>query len=103
MMCAASNLECLQVQHLVAFIVGLVGELIIEIGGMLTSFGGTVKTYGACADVMQSLTTGIFGTNDGLIYWINDKIFYLIREMPWCELGAGLGALLQGLQTPACP
>jgi hypothetical protein len=53
---------------------------------------------------MAALTTGIFGTNGGLIYWINEKVFYVVENMPWCDLGGGLGVVVKGLMNPpACP
>ena len=97
-------IELLQVQYLVSFIVGLVGELIIEISDAFAAFGLTVSTAAADANTMAALTTGIFGTNSGLIYWINEKVFYVIENLPWCDLGQGLGQVVEGLlNPPACP
>jgi hypothetical protein len=94
--------ECLPVQYLVAFVVGLIGDLITLIAPAVGEFGSHLLCASEDVDTMLALTTGIFGTNSGLIYWINNKVFYLIENMPWCELGAGLGGLLEGLKTPAC-
>ncbi len=95
-------IEILQVQYLVSFIVGLVGELIQELAGAFADFGATVSTYANDAGTMAALTTGIFGNDGGLIYWINEKVFYVIENMPWCDLGAGLGAIVYGLLNPSC-
>jgi hypothetical protein len=97
-------IELLQVQYLVSFIVGLVGELIQELSAAFASFGVTVGNYAADAPTMAALTTGIFGSNGGLIYWINEKVFYVIENMPWCDLGQGLGILIENLlNPPPCP
>ena len=97
-------IEYLQVQFLVSFIVGLVGELIQELALAFENFGVTVSTYAADYNTMAALTTGIFGTDSGLIYWINEKVFYVIENMPWCDLGGGLGQIVNGLlNPPACP
>jgi len=98
------TIEVLQVQYLVSFIVGLVGELIQELAGAFESFGITVSDAAADGNVMAALTTGIFGTNSGLIYWINEKVFYVIENLPWCDLGQGLGQIVEGLlNPPPCP
>jgi hypothetical protein len=97
------TLENLQVQYLVAFMVGLLGELIQELSVAFQNFGVTVADLAADSNVMAELTTGLFGTNSGLIYWLNDKMFYVIENMPWCDLGNGLGGLAAGLMNPACP
>ena len=90
-------IESLQVQYLVAFVVQMLGTLTGYIGDAITLFGGDLVAAGSDAGTMQNLTTGIFGTNSGLIYWINDKVFYLIENLPWAELGTGLGALIDGI------
>ncbi len=87
----------MDVQYLVAFIVQMVGKLIELISGALVEFGLFVTQAGGDAGTMENLTTGIFGTNSGLIYWINDKVFYLINTLPWANLGTGLGALIDGI------
>jgi hypothetical protein len=97
------TIESLQVQYLVSFIVGLVGELIVELSEAFNDFGLTVSSYAGNTTVMATLTTGIFGNDGGLIYWINEKVFYVIENMPWCPLGQGLGAIIEGLLNPACP
>ncbi len=90
-------LESLQVQYLVAFIGGLLGRLIELISGAMATFGNDLITDSVDPLTMQELTTGIFGTNSGLIYWINDNMIYLIANLPWIPLGTGLGALFDGI------
>ncbi len=89
--------ESLQVQYLVAFIVQLLGQLLGHLSVAVASFGTDLVNAGGDAGTMANLTTGIFGTNSGLIYWINDKVFYLIQNLPWADLGTGLGALIDGI------
>ena len=94
----------MEVGHLVAFIVGMVGELLGEVFAGLENFADTLVTSAGNVELMDNLTIGIFGTTDGLIYWINQKVFYLIENMPWCDLGQGLGQLIEGiLNPPTCP
>ncbi len=90
-------LETLQVQYLVKFITNLLGDLVSLISGALVNFGAALSGYAADDVMMQELTTGIFGRNGGLIYWINEKVFYLIEELPWADLGDGLGDLIYGI------
>ena len=98
------TIEMLQVQYLVSFMVGLLGELIQELSVAFQNFGVTVADAAADGNAMAALTTGIFGTDSGLIYWINEKVFYVIENMPWCDLGSGLGHVVEGLlNPPACP
>ena len=90
-------LESLQVQYVVAFVVGLLGRLIELISGAMATFGNDLITQSADPLTMQALTTGIFGTNSGLIYWMNDKTFYMAEIMPYSELSFGLSCLLRGI------
>jgi len=89
--------ESLQVQFLVAFVVKMLGQLGGYIADALGFFATDLVAAGGDAGTMANLTTGIFGTDSGLIYWINDKVFYLITNLPWAELGTGLGALIDGI------
>ncbi len=91
------TVESLQVSHLVAFIVRLSGELLDALATAVADFAVIVTAAGSNGDAMANLTTGIFGTNSGLIYWINQKVFYLITNLPWGDLGTGLGELLRGI------
>ena len=98
------TIEILQVQYMVSFVVGLIGELIQEVAQAFESFGVTVSDAAADGNAMGALTTGIFGTNTGLIYWINEKVFYVIENLPWCDLGQGLAIIEEGLHDhPPCP
>ncbi len=98
------TLDILQVQHLVSYAMALVGDLVNEVSSGFSNFGSTVGQAAADANAMAMLTTGIFGTHSGLVYWINNKVFYLIENFPWCDLGQGLGVVLRGLiNAPPCP
>ena len=90
-------IESLQVQYLVAFVVGQLGRLIELISGAMATYGNDLISAGSDPLRMQALTTGIFGTNSGIIYWINDKEFYVVSKMPWTELGNGIGFLINGI------
>jgi len=89
--------ELLQVQYLVAFIVKMLGQLTGYIADALGFFAVDLVAAGADAGTMQNLTTGIFGTNSGLILWMNDKVFYMVEFMPWTDLSFGLGCLLDSI------
>jgi len=86
-----------QVQYLVSFITGLVGDLVNLIAGSIATFGTHVTIASGNADLMANLTSGIFGTQNGLIYWINDKVFYVLEKLPYTEIGAGLNQIVHGL------
>ena len=59
---------------LVAYITGIIGEIMDAIGGVFTSSA-------AEAAAMNQLTVGIFGEQGGLIYWLNDKIIWrMVQE-----------------------
>ena len=90
-------IESLQVQYLVAFVVQMLGQLTGYIADAFGYFGADWVAAGADAGTMQNLTTGIFGRDSGIIYWINDKEFYVVSHLPWTELGTGIGALIDGI------
>ena len=58
----------------VTYIVGLVGDIMSAIGGAITA---TATDGGAMSD----LTIGIFGENGGLIYWLNEKLLWLMEQI----------------------
>ncbi len=62
------------VTYFLAYIVGLVGTIVSSIGATIS---GGVTTPGA----MYALTQGIFGANGGLIYFINEKILWLMDNI----------------------
>ena len=66
---------------LTGFIIGLVGEVLDEIGIMLASLGATFSGYASDPLVVGALNLGIFGENGGLIYWLNEKVLWLIGEL----------------------
>jgi len=99
------TIDILQVQHLVSYVIGLIGTLVDDIGIAFNDFGATtVSSAAADSNAMPMLTTGIFGTHSGLIYWLNNKLFYLIENFPWCDFGQALSVLLRGLlDASPCP
>jgi hypothetical protein len=59
---------------LVTYIVGVVGDIMSAIGDVFTADA-------LDAGVMADLTTGIFGENGGLIYWLNEKLLWLMEQI----------------------
>jgi hypothetical protein len=62
------------VQYLVKFTVGLIGDIISAIGESF-QHGASVPLYN------KILTIGIFGENGGLIYWLNEKLLWLMEQI----------------------
>ena len=78
----------MQVQGLVAFIVQDIGRLIELLSGAMVTFGGETVTAGGNYSKMEQLTNGIFGTTDGLIYWMKNDLFYLVNNLGTVEMAA---------------
>jgi len=88
---AMPGLVSYQVQYFVTFIVAFIGQMATEVGAAI----GDVFTSGALDNnAMMQLTTGIFGPQNGLIYWINEKVIWLLENLPYAALGDGLRDLL---------
>jgi len=62
------------VRYLVVYIMGLIGDI-------TTAIGDTISTDAADAGVIYDLTIGVFGENGGLIYWLNDKLLWLMEQL----------------------
>ncbi len=95
------QIEVLQVQYLVKYVVELVGVLVANLGGVMGRVGAGIAAQSEDPETMAELTTGIFGTNSGLIYWLNDWMFDVISRLPYSDLGVGLHSLLGGLKNGA--
>ncbi len=93
------EIEQLQVQFLVKFVVVLWGDLLRELGSAMTNLGADISVESQNAQAMAELTTGIFGTDSGLLYWLNDYIIDIVTRLPYCDLGIGLHGLLDGLMN----
>jgi hypothetical protein len=78
----------MQVQGLVAFIVQDIGRLIELLSGAMVTFGGETVLAGNSYSKMEQLTNGIFGTTDGLIYWMKNDLFYLVNNLGTVEMAA---------------
>ena len=78
----------MQVQGLVAFIVQDIGRLIELLSGAMVTFGGETVLAGSNYSKMEQLTNGIFGTTDGLIYWMKNDLFYLVNNLGTVEMAA---------------
>jgi len=74
-----------QVGYLVAFIVEDMGLLIGLLSNAMSDFGAFTMIGAADTDRMNDLTTGIFGTTDGLIYWMKNDLFYLVNNLGTIE------------------
>lgn len=74
-----------QVQYLVSFIVGLIGQILDSLSAgvatILTDLGSVFTGAAGNCTQMAMLTTGIFGNDGGLIYWINEKILWFLAEL----------------------
>ncbi len=68
-------------QGLVGFIIGLVGEVLDEAGAMLARLGVTFFGYSIDPAVIGAVNTGIFGENGGWLYWINDENLWMMNEV----------------------
>jgi hypothetical protein len=66
-------------EKFVQYVVGLIGAIVSAIG---SAIGATAADAGA----MNNLSLGIFGENGGLIYWLNEKILWMLEQVL-----AGLG------------
>jgi hypothetical protein len=60
-------------QLLVSYIVGLVGDIISAIGSAITATAVDV-------DAMNALTVGLFGENGGLFYLLNEKTIWMMEQ-----------------------
>jgi hypothetical protein len=70
-----------QVGYLVAFFVEDMGLLIGLLANAMSDFGAYTMAAAQDEGIMDDLTTGIFGTSDGLIYWMKNDLFYLVNYL----------------------
>jgi riboflavin transporter FmnP len=70
-----------QVGYLVAFMVEDLGILIGLLANAMSDFGNFTAIGAGDVPRMNDLTTGIFGTTDGLIYWMKNDLFYLVNYL----------------------
>lgn len=93
------EIEVLQVQFLVKFAVALWGDLLRELGSAVSNLGADVVAESQNAQAMAELTTGIFGTDSGLLYWLNDLMFDIVTRLPYGDIGIGVLSLQGGLMN----
>jgi len=74
-----------QVGYLVAFFVEDMGLLIGLLSNAMSKFGEYTMIGAGSETKMNDLTTGIFGTTDGLIYWMKNDLFYLVNNLGTVE------------------
>ncbi len=66
----------------------LLVEYIVDIvGSIMSAIGGVFSSSAAEPAAMTTLTIGIFGENGGLIYWLNEKMLWMLEQ----QILAGLG------------
>ena len=87
----------MQVQQLVAFMTADIGRLISLLAGAMVTFGGEVTAGGRSWTEMEKLTNGIFGTTDGLIYWMKNDLFYLVNNLGTVPQAAKLANFIAAL------
>ena len=96
------EIEIMQVQFLVKYVVAMVGAMVSEIGGAMSNLGSGIAAQSLNSSSMAELTTGVFGTNSGLLYWLNDYVFDIMARLPYTDLGIGLHQVLTGLSKGTC-
>ena len=87
----------MQVQGLVAFVVQDIGQLISLLSGAMVTFGDDTVLAGNSYSKMEQLTNGIFGTTDGLIYWMKNDLFYLVNNLGTPAMAAKLANFIAAL------
>jgi conserved repeat domain len=58
----------------IEYVVGLIGAILSAVG---SAIGATAADAGSMFD----LTVGIFGENGGLIYWLNEKMLWMLEQV----------------------
>ena len=71
----------MQVEGLVSFTVQSIGDLTNLICGAIGVWGEHTLLSVQQPGLMAQLTNGIFGTTDGLIYWMKDDLIYLVNNL----------------------
>jgi hypothetical protein len=62
------------VQLFVTYIVGLIGDII-------SAIGDAISASAADPGMMEDLTYGIFSEEGGLIYWLNEKLLWMMEQI----------------------
>ena len=86
-----------QVGYLVQFIVEDIGLLIGLLSNAMSDFGMYTMQGAEDTGRMSLLTTGIFGTTDGLIYWMKNDLFYLVNNLGTQAASAKLANFIAAL------
>jgi hypothetical protein len=71
----------MQLEGLVSFTVQSIGDLTNLICGAIGTWGEHTLLSVNQPGLIANLTTGIFGTTDGLIYWMKDDFIYLVNNL----------------------
>jgi len=51
------------------------------VGDIMTAIGDAISATAVDTGAMYDLTLGIFGENGGLIYWLNEKLLWLMENI----------------------
>jgi len=87
----------MQVQGLVTVLVAWIGDALGLISGSLVVFGNHLVEGAKDTTYMGLLTNGIFGTKDGLLYWMKNDVFYILKAFNELPIADGLTALLKAI------
>jgi hypothetical protein len=87
----------MQVEGFVRVIVQMIGDLTNIMGGAAALFGEHTMTLSQYPSVVNDLTVGIFGTKDGLIYWMKNDFIYLVNNLGTTEMAARLANFIAAL------
>jgi hypothetical protein len=71
----------MQLEGLVKFVVQSVGDLTNLICGAIGVWGEHTLLSVDKPGLIANLTNGIFGTTDGLIYWMKNDFIYLVTNL----------------------
>ena len=80
----------LQVQGYVEFMISLVGDV-------MNAIGSHFLVTAADPVAAERFTTGVFGTDSGLFYWMNDKALYATTELQGADLGNLLASIISSI------
>jgi hypothetical protein len=87
----------MQLEGLVKFIVQSTGDLTNLICGAIGVWGEHTLLSVDKPGLIANLTNGIFGTKDGLIYWMKDDFIYLVNNLGTQEMAERLTNFIAAL------
>lgn len=75
------EIEVMQVEFVVKYVVELFGVIVDKLGGLISDVGADIVNASYDSSSMTELTTGIFGTDGGLLYWMNGYVVDLLAKL----------------------